>query len=488
MPGSAIAITCTPNRAEVFVGESLPVRTVLENVSARAVDLVSPRSPEPPPMSYDLRLPASGQVIHVVSLQTQFEDPDGEEVLEPMDPELHTLQPGARLTFDHDLCECAGAGFTPGDYHLLARYYLDGVEVLSLPAAVRIVAPMIHHLASLACPTRRVVCAAFDHLGDDAVLVLAREPFSEEAGDGVFYRWMELAGIRQLGSLALAAHAAGRGEGRWMAWIQDGQAAAARPWGDVLSARAAPLDLDLESAILAEPGFQLPDGSGLFVAAGLAPGGAHVAWLTFNGQAGKRGSVVPLAPDLPSRVLARYDPKPRGGRMHLVWAVPEGAGVKILRRTFLGNGQPEDADAELLLGRDAPVRALELHPLGAGDQAFVHALLGPDVEQMMSYFRLPLIGPDWKMEEWTFPAPTDPADDWAIATSPRGALPVLARCGDRFLLTRAKAEPHWHSIMEGAMGTTHLHLLATEEGSLWAGWCEPRTGPVYVSVDRLVSR
>ena len=34
------------------------------------------------------------------------------------------------------------------------------------------------------------------------------------------------------------------------------------------------------------------------------------------------------------------------------------------------------------------------------------------------------------------------------------------------------------------MGTTHLRLLATEDGQHQAGWCEPRTGPVYMAVDR----
>ena len=484
MSGNALSLSCTPARGHAFVGESLPVRTVLTNGTAQMVDAVSPHSPVPPPLTFELRAPTSGKVIHQLEPRGMPEDPDGGRY-EPEDPLVHPLQPGQDLTFNHDLCEVAGAALVPGDYQLVARYTLDGAEVLAPAVGLRIEAPMLHHLASLACPMQWLVCTAYDHLGDDEVLVLAREPFSDEVGDGMFYRWVELPGARQLDSLALAIHTTAEAEGRWMAWIQDGQAAAALPWGNVLSARVPPLELDLESAILAEPGFQMPDGSGLFVAAGGAPGGAYVAWLRFSDQVGKRGSAVPLATDLPARVLARYDPDPRGGRMHLVWAEPSTSGVKILRRTFLGDGQPEDADPELLLTRDAPLCALELHPLGSGEHAFVHALLGPERGQM-SYFRLPLLGPDWKMEERTFPALEDPVDEWAIAASAAGELPVLVRCGDRLLLTRAKAEPHWHKLMDGAMGTTHLRLLATEEGSLWAGWCEPRTGPVYVSVDRLV--
>ncbi len=481
MPNQALTISCAPARAEVFVGESLPVRTVLENVSAGAVDVVSPRSPEPPPMSYDLRAPGSGQVIHMVSLQTQFDDPHGEDVVEPMDPDLQTLQPGERVTFDHDLCECAGSeSFAPGDYQLVARYYLDGVELLSAPAALRVVSPMIHHLASMACPRRQRICAAFDHLSDGGVQLLAREPLADEPEDGVFHRWLDLAGVRQLGSLALAAHTTARAEGRWLAWIQGDQAAAARPWGDVLAGQVPPLELDLSTPLLAEPGFQLPGGDGLFVAAGEAPGGAYVAWIHFSNQGGKRGSAVPLADRLPDRVLARYDTTPRRQRVHLVWGEPGEGGVRILRRSFLGDGQPDDADAELLLSRPAPLRALELHPLGPGDGAYVHALLGPDEDGLMSYFRLPLVGPDWQMEEWTFEAPEDPVDDWAIGHAAGARLPVLARAGDRLLLTRAKADPHWHALTDGAMGTTHLHLLSTEDGRRWAGWVEPHAGPCYL--------
>ena len=483
MPKQALTISCAPARAEVFVGESLPVRTVLENVSGGPVDVVSPRSPEPPPMSYDLRAPGSGQVIHVVSLATQFEDPLGEDVVEPMDPDLQTLQPGERVTFDHDLCECAGAeSFAPGDYRIVARCYHEGVELLSAPVAVEVVAPMVHHLASLVCPTRLLVCAAFEHLGDGGVELLAREPYTEEPGDGVFHRWLDLAGVRQLDSLALAVHTAPRGEGRWMAWIQDGQAAAARPWGDLLSARVPPLDLDLEAPLLAEPGFQLPDGAGLFVAAGRAPGGAYVAWIHLAGQAASRGSAVPLADHLPERVLARQDVAPKQGRVHLVWAERDAATIRILRRSSAGDGQPVDADPELLLSRAAPLRAMELHPIGPGLGAFVHAVLGPDEDGLMSYFRLPLVGPDWQMKEWTFEAPDDPVDDWAISGTAGGGLPVLARCGDRLLLTQAKTDPGWHALTDGAMGTTHLHLLTTGDGRRWAGWVEPRSGPCYLLV------
>lgn len=482
MAGNALTLSCVPSHGAVFVGESLRVQTALTNSSSAAVDVVSPRSPAPPPLVFELRSPTSGKVIHRVDVGWVPEDPDGGR-LEPELPLMEPLLPGQAQQFDHDLCELTPSVFASGGYHLVARYTPGaGPEVLSPAVDLRVSAPMIHHVASLACPNQWLVCTAFDHLGGDGVQVLAREPLSDEASDGVFYRWADLDGIRQLDSLALAAHTAPRGEGRWLAWIQAGRAAAVRPWGNVLSARVQPLDLDLERALLAEPGFQLADGTGLFVAAGEAPGGAHVTWLHLSARGGQRGSVVPLAPDLPSRVLARYDPGPTKGRLHLVWADPAAAGARILRRTFRGDGQPEDADPELLLERPAPLRALELHPLGDGDRALVHALVGPDDEQMMSYFRLPLVGPDWQMEEWTFPAFDDPVDDWAIAASSAKDLPVLARCGDRFLLTRAKAEPHWHPLADGAMGTTHLHLLATGDGRLWAGWCEPHIGPVYMGI------
>ncbi len=481
MSGNAMSLSCAPARAHAFVGESLPLRTELANGTAQAVDAVAPDSDVPPPLTFELRAPGTGKVVHQVAPVSPYEDPDGGDY-EPEEPELHTLQPGDTLDYRHDLGKLAGASLTPGDYHLVARYSLDGADVEAPAVELRIEAPMLHHLAGLACPMKWLVCTAHDHLGDDEVIVLAREPYSVEPGDGVFYRWAELAGERQLDSLALAIHTTPNGEGRWMAWTQDGKAEAARPWGNVLSARVPPVDLDLESAILAGPGFQMPGGSGLFVVAGMAPGGAYVAWLRLSGQAGSRGSAVPLAPDLPDRLLARYDPEARGGRIHLVWAETDSAGVKILRRTFLGDGQPEDADPELLLQRNAPLRALELAPLGPGDRAFVHALVGPERGQM-SYFRLPLTGPDFKMEEWTFPAPEEQVDDWAIAASTAGDLPVLARCGDRLMVTRAKAHPHWHTLMEGAMGATHLHLLATGDGVLWPGWCEPRVGPVYMALD-----
>ena len=480
MSGNALSLSCAPTRDNVLVGESLPVRTELTNGTSQVLDAVAPHSPVPPPLTFELRAPASGKVMHHVAPSGMPEDPDGGRY-EPEDPLVHPLQPGDSLAFDHDLCELAGASLTPGDYLLVARYSTDGAEVLSPAVELRIEAPMLHHMVSLACPMQWLICTAYDHLGDDEVAVLAREPFSDEQGDGMFFRWAELAGARQLDSVALAAHTTAEAEGRWMAWIHGDQVAAARPWGNVLSARVPPVDLDLESAILAEPGFQMPDGSGLFVAAGSAPGGAYVTWLRFSEQAGKRGSAVPLAPDLPARVLVRHDAEPRGGRVYLVWAETDGAGVRILRRTFLGDGQPEDADPELLLQRAAPLQALELHPLGPGGRAFVHALLGPERGEM-SYFRLPLLGPDWKMEEWTFPMPDDPVDDWAIAASAGSELPVLARIGDNLMLTRAKAQPHWHKLMDGAMGTTHLQLLATEDGLHQAGWCEPRTGPVYMGL------
>ena len=83
--------------------------------------------------------------------------------------------------------------------------------------------------------------------------------------------------------------------------------------------------------------------------------------------------------------------------------------------------------------------------------------------------------------EWTRAPPGQPPDDLAIAARPGGGMPVLARCADRLLVARAAAGGRWEQLLDGAMGMTHLHLLASED-ALWAGWCEPLVGPVYVAV------
>jgi len=465
----------------VFPGESLQVKTVLTNGSGQPEDVVDPASPEPPPLSFVLRSPKDGHTAYAISQAALFQALAGEDVLEPMDPEMVALQPGQTINYDLDLCEYAMGSFMPGDYHLVATYGRGSSAVSSSPQPVQVMTPKIGSLTSLVCPIRRLVCTAFDHLSDDEVMLFTREPFSEVPDNGVFERRLVFPQTKALQGLALAAHTAGRGEGRWLAWIQEDHVGAARPWGNALSSQAALTSPGLSNILLAEPGFQLPDGEGLFVVAGEAPEGAFVTRFNFGHQTTQQGDLTPLAPHLPGRLLACYTPDDQGDRMHLVWSEEQDATTRIFRRTYGGDGQPEDPQPVQLLKRDMPLAALELHPLpGGGKQAYAHALLGPsDEDGSMSYFRLPLQGPAWRSGEWTLPAPQDPVDQWAIASAFAGNLPVLALCGDTLLFNRAQTGGHWHPLLDGVARITHLHLLAGSAGQFWAGWCDPLTGLVY---------
>lgn len=475
-----LTLACAPARREVFVGESLAVSVVLTNAGAAACEVVAPGSPDPPPLSFELRAAASGAVVHQVSRQALEVELAGDEEWEPLDSELLSLASGAAVTYQADLSELTLSSFAPGDYQLVARYQ-GSTPVDSPPVALRVVVPQVHHLASLACPVRRLICTAYDHLGQGAVKLLSREPFAEDPDSGVFYRWLSFTGLDQLGGVSLAIHTAPRAEGRWLAWIQQRHLSAVRPWGDTLGLQVNPRRLALEASLLAEPGFQLADGSGLFVAAGEVSGEAYVTLVSLSGETAGPSTVVPLAPELPGRLLACLSED--CGRIHLVWS--EGSGpVRILRRTYRVDGRPEDPAPALLLERDAPLLALELFPRDCEPSGgYAHALLGPpEPDAPLSYFRLPLGSAGWKLEEWQVPLPDDPVDDWAIAASPADGLPVAARCGDRLLLARARLASGWQQVSEGMMGLTHLHLLVTEGARLWAGWCEPGVGPVYLQV------
>lgn len=476
---SSLSIRCTVPKPLVFPGESLEARLRLENGGDAPLEIVAPGSAEPPPIVLELQ-DDDGRVLYTLSRAGLHEDLAGEDWLPPMEPELLSLGPGEGVDFEEDIAELIPAGLEPGVYTLTVRYEGFGA---SKPVRVEVVTPRVDHLARLLCPQQRKIATAFDHAGDDEVLLLSREPFSEAPENGVFYRWLAFPQTAGLGALALAAHTAPRLEGRWLAWLQGQYLGAARPWGNVLTDQVSPTYIGLERPLLAEPGFQLDDGSALFLAAGGVRGGAGVTRLSCSAGVAAAGPVVPLCDRAPKRLLARYAPE-EGGRLTLVWAEERRRGVKIWMRRYGGDGQPEDPAPELLLERPAPLQALELWPLGGAEGGFVHALIGPEGDEgWMSYVRLPLQQSDQLFEEWQILAPEGQVDDWAIASTAAGALPVVARVSDKLLLCRARAPRQWELLSDGLAGASFLHLLGAEDHGLWVGLCDALLGPIYLALE-----
>jgi hypothetical protein len=480
---SGLELKCTPYQSHVLPGESLMVRLVLSNAGAEPVELADPDSGMPRPLTFELRHPADGRPVYELSPADHMQALAGEDTLAPMPEVPLTLQPGAALTFDDDVCEHTTTAFVPGEYRLVVSYATEEGQVTAPAAAVEVQQPRAERLASLVCPLEQVICTAFDHLtGDDQVRLLAREPFSDSPNDGLFRGLLRFKRADRPQSLVLAAHAAGRLRGRWLAWLQGDHLGGARYWGTALCEQVPPTSLGLDPLLLAEPGFQLAGDEGLLLVAGQASGGgAYVTRVSLQGGQARHGAMVHLGPSLPGRLLARLAPREAGGRAHLVWSEPRDGGVRIYRRSYRSDGQPEDLAPVPLLERPVPLLALALDPLGDTDQAFVHALLGPEGEERsLSYFRLPLDGNQVRIEEWTLTAPGQPVDAWAIASHSAGGLPVLARCGTRLLIGRARDPVGWSELADHLLRATHLQLLALHSGQLWAGWVDHRVGPCYL--------
>lgn len=483
---SPINIAAVPQRSEVLAGELLLVTTTLTNAGPEPISLPDPAFE--PPYTYELLDPNEDRrVVYTASRASYDAAQLGDDVDDELETETITLKPGENATVTEDLVEYVAGGFAPGEYLLVASVTLSGETSRSEPVELRILAPRASLVRTIVCPAQQVVGAVFDHREDDgSVTLLQAETLSEEPESLVFRRRVELPGA--IDDLALSVHVAPGGEGRWFAWLADGKFAAARGWVSMVAGRAEPTALDLENAMLANPGFGISAEGALFIVAGENDSGAVVRFLRVSPKGVLAGPPAALTQVLPERILTAISRQKVGPRLHLVYAEQAKSTTRILARDYdLKGGALDDAPRELLT-IDAPLLGLRMEPFVPGRILRVSTLsMSIDsgdpkrsVPQLVCH-RVPVAG--GVAEEWSIPDPDLPISRWAFTDPGENGPAVAALYGDTLLICRVAETREWTTFAGDVRTTARLKFLTTKNQGTWLEWVDTVSGFTHRRVD-----
>ncbi len=476
-----LQVTVSPVLPEVLSGESLRVRVTVTNTGDEPVSVQGAAIPHSPVL-YELRSPDDDRVIYGVSQQSYRTRRSGGDVLMPMEPVMATLETGQSVTLGEDLAEYAASGFAPGVYNLVARYQVGAGYVISDPVEVRVAVPNISNLSSLFCILQGNVCCVFDHTNHDGSVSI----FQRDITADILHRRLNIPAPGKVSDLVASAYAAPLGEGQWFAWLQDGTVGAGKGWGTVLNARVNPVPLGLSSAKLVSPGFQLADGSGLFLVSGLSDGEPCMQQFVFSAKGAQDGKIAPLNEYYDDRILACYDPSGKGGRMYLAWSKEAISTIGIHLCQYSVDKQAVTVPPELLYERRPPLAALEMQALAEDGKTHVYALFGPEGgDGEMNYVRIQIHGRKQSIKKRTFPAPSTEVKAWAISTADVDNPPVIARTANSIIWAQVRRDAEWNVLAESTEEITHLQILALDRGEFWASWVDPSFGirfaPIPVS-------
>ncbi len=473
-----LQVTVSPVLPEVLSGESLQVEVTVTNTGDEPVSVQEVAIPHSP-VVYELRSPDDERVIYAVSQQSYRTRRSGGDVLMPMEPVMTTLETGQSVTLSEDLAEYAASGYAPGIYNLVARYQIGGSYVVSKPVEIRIATPNISNLSSLFCILQGNVCCVFDHTNYDGSASI----FQRDITADILHRRLNIPAPGKIDDLMASAYAAPLGEGQWFAWLQDGTIGAGKGWGTVLNARVDPVPLELSSAKLISPGFQLADGSGLFLVSGLSDGNPCIQQFVFSADGAQDGKIFPLNEYYDDRVLACYDPSGKGSRMYLAWSKEAISTIGIHLCQYSVDSQTVTVPPELLYERRPPLAAFEMQTLAKEGKTNVYALFGPEGgDGEMNYVQIQIDDRKQSIRKRTFPAPSAEVKAWAISSADVDNPPVIAKTADSILWAQVRRDAEWNVLAEAPEEITHLQILASDRGGFWASWVDPSFGIRYAQI------
>lgn len=474
---AALKMTVTPRRDQVLAREELWVDVTLTNTGDQPVDVPDPECAAPLPVVFVFDPVAGGD--RVAATQAGYEAfLTGDDIMPRARMETRTLAPGEAASMSHDLALYTLGALRPGRYTLAARHEALG---LAAPAVeLEVVQPGVQMMHSVLCPMQLEVATVFEHLCDDDRIVLFQQGLMDLApASAAFVRRRELDFTAPLEALAVAVQPEAWADGRWFAWIQAEHICAMRGFdGSVTSGQIDPQLTALRQPGLARPGFHMSSGGGQGVF--LAHGRDTQGWTCVQQFHFTRDTITP-GPDVPlcrgelGQMIARCEHL--GGaswRQQVVWSELDPAPVRACQLD--AEGKPLDAPHDLFHTWRGPAVCMEMFPVGPGDQAVAHVLCGPGSDgHTMSYLRLPLAQGAAK-EEWTFQAPDQPVEAWAISGLPGGGLPVVAFAGGQLLTTSAMSGAGWSLLFDQLPAVGNLQLLVTPEADYLVSWYSPLEG------------
>lgn len=460
-----VQVHATLRDPEVVVGCALAVDITVTNTSPRS--LVEVQAPDADsPFEFSLRSPVHGEFVVGKRLFEQARDLHGGP---PFDPTRRALRPGESAAYNEDVARWYVAAPPAGDYTLEVRWTApDGAQVAAPPIAVTIAEVRPRAAAFAVDGSGQYLTTVFAHGDDGGAALMHRDGEYGRPDLGPTSMWTRV--DRPVGGLALAHDVDEALRWRWAAWLAGDAFAAAIVWGTEVVRTLDASPHGLTDATLLPGGWQLADGTALFVLLGARGGRAVVDLVHLPPGGAPRHDVRDLGAPLPTAATAGLWGRALGV-VELVRADAAGTGVTIGTQRI-----------ELAAGGVEPVQRLfvapgRLHALAAAplltDDAVVDVLVG---DAALHYHRAPLLG--GAPTTGVVQPPDRAVTTCSIAQVPHPDRPILAADAGGLWVERRGSS--WMSLSQGtALHPRLVHLTAPDglaPGRLLATWFDPAAG------------
>jgi hypothetical protein len=465
-----IMVTVTPANAAVLPGESLIVKSTVQNRGASAVTVPSAQAASP--LSYRLEpdgTPGASRYdlsYELYYTQTRIGLASGSRL-----QIKENLPPGGVQLRSEDIALYNQQPFEIGKYRLTGAWTQGDYQAVSGFTRVVVSQPKIEAWSSEICRRSEELHSVFAHRREDGdVVIYERSSRSNRPEFGVFRPRVRLGKKTAVGGVAPAVILEDSGQGVWFAWMADGKLQVAGALADELNAQPPGQAVGVSNPVLVAPGFQLGPGRVVFFVAGGAQGGTALELWGASSSEVRRFWKAPLGPAGDIRVLAR---KVQGAPEFIV-VVEERtkAGHRLWRRDYGLRGVR--SEPRILAEFNKPLLAWGLEPTDYPSPAKLVVAHRGDGPEDVQAREVDLDGKGLG-KPTDLPSMNGSADLWAVLSFD-GRLHVTARRGDSIFYSEA-GWTAWKAVGTVSPGPGWLHLFSPHSIKLWAEWCTVNKGP-----------
>jgi hypothetical protein len=441
---SNAVIATFPNEPAVLSGQSLIVRTILDNRGS--TDMESPSREIPSQFQYILRSQKENGPSYGLSQSAtdRRRSPDRFS-LPPFQPE--TLPGGQKFEWLEDIADFWNEGFEPGKYTLIARYDRAAMES---PKSVVSVLPLVVESFSSAVSEDHLSSVVAHRRQDGQITLLQRESQVLDPREGVFL-FRHLLPKGNAVAVATAIDVVPAGNGRWFAWTRDSKLTASVGLGARVLLTTKPVTAP---GTLLSPGFQIGVGTALF---GVVSSKGRLDTYLANSSGMKKHWSADLAG---AGDKVRWNAQPDGS-ITVAWE--ELTTGRILRQSFHSDGRAKE---------DTPSSASPGRPTAWGLPAHGAPAIWMVVTDG-SGLVLARIAANGNRSVARLPG-LPGATAWDFLEPASGMAGVMATT-EGLIRTTGLKNPRWQTVHEGPSGQ-QAHVVSLNGNALWAEWIEPGFG------------
>lgn len=465
-----IMVTAAPARAAVLPGESLIIKSTVQNKGNASLNVPSDQAASP--LSYHLQ--SEGQVPSAYDASWDLYETQTRIGLAP----AHRLEinedlpPGGVQMREEDIALYNTQPFAIGKYRLTAVWTQGDYQAVSGFTRVVVGEPKIVAWASEMSRRTEELRSVFAHRREDGETVIYERCSNANRPEfGVFRPRVRLGKKEAVTSVAPSAVLNDSGQGLWLAWIAANKLGVASALANEVMVQPPAQTAGVADARVVAPGFQLGPETAAFFVAGRGPGGTALELWAVNGNALKRLWQAPLGPAAGIRILARNGQE--SPMFVVVFEERQGTAGKLWRRDYDMHGAR--GDARLLAEFSHPLLAWYVESTDYPSPARLVAVHHGEGLEEVQVREVDLEGKG-AAAPTNLPRLTGSPDLWAVASFDN-RLHVVAREAGKILYSES-GWTAWKNVGASAPGPGWLHLFSPHSIKLWAEWCVADRGPL----------